>query len=190
MKLALTALRALVGATMFAHGAQKLFGWFGGPGLEGTGRFFGGMGLEPGKRAALAAGASELGGGALLATGFLTPLGSAATVGVMSQAIETVHLPKGFFNAEGGYEFNALLIASALALAEAGPGPLSLDRALGTERSGTLWALAALGAGVAGPRLLQRLAASRASGPAAAPAPAPHSDGRQQEAPETVGSSR
>jgi putative oxidoreductase len=189
MKLALTALRAVLGATMFAHGAQKLFGWFGGHGLEGTGQFFDGIGLQPGKRSALVAGASEVGGGALLATGFLTPLGSAATIGVMTQAIESVHKPKGFFNTEGGYEFPLLVVASALALAETGPGPLSLDRALGTERSGTLWALAALGAGIAGPRLLRPLATSGASEPPGAPAPAPQSDGHQQAAPETVGAS-
>jgi putative oxidoreductase len=186
MKLGLTVLRVTVGATFFAHGAQKLFGWFGGYGLKATGDAFDSMGLKPGKRTALVAGASEAGGGALLAAGFLTPLGAAATIGVMSQAIRTVHWAKGFFVTEGGYEYNLALIASVTALADLGPGPLSLDRALGTERSGPLWALAALGAGLAGPQLLERMAP--ASPPT--PAPAPQTDGHPQAAPETVGSSR
>ena len=185
MKLALTAFRVLIGATIFAHGAQKVFGWFGGSGREATGEAFEGMGLKPGKPVATAAGAAEVGGGALLAAGFLTPLGSAATIGVMSQAIETVHKPKGFFVTEGGYEYNLVLIAAAVALAEVGPGPLSLDRLLGTERKGTLWALAAVGAGVAGPKLLERRLAPNED--ATSPAPAPQSDGRPQAARETVG---
>jgi putative oxidoreductase len=185
MKLGLTVFRALIGATMFAHGAQKLFGWFGGYGLEATGQAFDSMGLKPGKRSALVAGASEAGGGALLATGFLTPLGSAATVGVMSQAIKTVHKEKGFFVTEGGYEYNLALGAAALVLADLGPGPISLDRVLGTELRGPLVALAAVGAGLAGPLLLERLAPSEP-----APAPAPHTDAPQPVAQETVGSSR
>jgi putative oxidoreductase len=186
MKLGLTALRAAVGAVFFAHGAQKLFGWFGGPGLQGTSQAFDSIGLAPGRRNALIAGASEVGGGALLATGFLTPVAAATTIGVQSQAIRTVHWDKGFFVMNGGFEFNLTLIAAALALADAGPGAWSLDRALGTERSGPLWALAALAAGLAGPRLLERMAP--ASPPT--PAPAPQTDGHPQAAPETVGSSR
>ena len=187
MKLGFTAFRAVVGATMFAHGAQKLFGWFGGPGLEGMAGAFDSMGLKPGKRSALAAGVSEAGGGLLLATGFLTPLGSAATIGVQSQAIRTVHGPKGFFNTEGGFEYNLTLIAAAVALADRGPGPISLDRALGTERRGTAWALAALAAGLAGPKLLERLGAREASAPEA-PAPAPQNGAGGPVAQEPVGS--
>jgi putative oxidoreductase len=172
MKLGITAFRATVGAVFFAHGAQKLFGWFGGPGLEGTSKGFDAMGLKPGRRNALIAGASEAGGGALLATGFLTPLASAATIGVMSQAIRSVHWKKGFFSTQGGYEFNLTLIAAAFAIADTGPGPLSLDRALGTEKSGPLWALAALAAGLAGPRLVERLAPAPAE-PVTAPAAPP-----------------
>jgi putative oxidoreductase len=186
MKLGLTALRAVVGAVFIAHGTQKLFGWFGGPGLGNLGKAFDSMGLRPGRRNALIAGVAETGGGALIATGFLSPLGSAATIGVMDQAIRTVHLDKGFFVTNGGYEYNLTLIAAAVALADTGPGPISLDRALGTERSGPPWALAALAAGLAGPRLMQRLAP--ASPPPAA-APAPQTDGRPEAARETVGSS-
>jgi putative oxidoreductase len=158
MKLGVTILRAVVGGTFIAHGVQKLFGWFGGPGLEGMATGLEQMGLRPGKRNALIAGTAETGGGALLATGFLTPLGAAAVLSVMHQAVRTVHWQKGFFNTAGGYEYNLVISAAVVALVDAGPGPLSVDRALGTERSGPLWALAALGAGIAGPRLLERLA--------------------------------
>jgi putative oxidoreductase len=127
MKLGITAMRAAVGAVFFAHGAQKLFGWFGGGGLEGTAKGFDSMGLKPGKRTALVAGVSEAGGGAMLANGFLTPLASAAVIGVMNQAVRTVHLNKGFFASNGGYEFNLVLVASAVALADLGPGDWSLD---------------------------------------------------------------
>jgi putative oxidoreductase len=179
MKLGLTAFRAAVGAVFIAHGTQKLFGWFGGAGLEGTAKGFDAIGLRPGKRNALIAGASETTGGTLLATGLLTPLGSAATIGVMSQAIRTVHWEKGFFNHDGGYEYNLTLICAAFALADTGPGPISLDRALGTERSGPLWALAALAAGLAGPRLVERLAPAEVE--------APQTDGQPEPAPEPVG---
>jgi hypothetical protein len=76
----------------------------------------------------------------------------------MDQAVRTVHWSKGFFNSDGGYEYNVVLAASVLAIADLGPGPLSLDRALGTEKSGPFWALAALAAGLAGPRVLERFA--------------------------------
>ena len=167
MALGHTLFRVAVGGTFFAHGAQKLFGWFGGHGLEATGGAFDSMGLKPGKRTALVAGASEAGGGALLALGLLTPAASAALIGVMHQAVKTVHLDKGFFVTEGGYEYNLLLGASAFLLADIGPGPISLDEKLGTKLSGPAVALAALGAGLAGPKLLERLAP--ADEPEAAP---------------------
>jgi putative oxidoreductase len=158
MKLGLTILRAVVGGTFFAHGAQKLFGWFGGPGLEGMGKGFEQMGMRPGRRNAMIAGVAEAGGGTLLATGFLTPVGAAGVIGVMHQAVRKVHWEKGFFMTAGGYEYNLALVAACVALVDAGPGPWSLDRALGTEKSGPLWALAALSAGLAGPLLLERMA--------------------------------
>ena len=177
MKLGLTALRATLGAVFFSHGAQKLFGWFGGHGLEATASAFDSMGLRPGKRTALLAGASEAGGGALLGLGLLTPLGSAAVIGVMDQAVRTVHLQKGFFVTNGGYEYNLTLVAAALVLADSGPGPLSLDEKLGLRMSGPLWAIAALGAGLAGPRIVERLA------PPAEPEPPAT---QQESAPEPV----
>jgi putative oxidoreductase len=158
MRFGLPALRAVTGAVFIGHGTQKLFGWFNGPGPEGVAQGFDAMGLRPGKRNAVLAGVSETVGGTLLATGFLTPLGSAAAIGVMDEAIRTVHRSKGFFNTDGGYEFNLLLAASAIALADAGPGPWSVDRALGLKLHGPAWAIAALAAGLAGPRLVERFA--------------------------------
>jgi putative oxidoreductase len=150
MDLALFVLRAAVGLLMMGHGAQKLFGSFGGHGLAGTGQFFEALGLRPGRRNAMAAGLGEFGGGLLLVLGLLTPLGAAALIGVMMVAILTVHAPKGPWVTEGGYEYNALIIAVAFALAGAGPGAWSLDNAFGLDLAGTGWALGALGAGVLG----------------------------------------
>jgi putative oxidoreductase len=150
MDLALFVLRAVVGLLMMGHGAQKLFGSFGGHGVAGTGQFFEGLGLRPGRRHATAAGVSEFGGGLLLVLGFITPLGAAAIIGVMAVAILTVHAPKGPWVTEGGYEYNALIIAVAFALAGAGPGSWSLDNAFGLDLAGTGWALGALGAGILG----------------------------------------
>ncbi len=150
MRLGLTILRLVVGGLFVGHGLQKLAGKFGGGGPEQTGESFEQLGLKPGKSHAVAAGVSEAGGGALIAAGALTPLGAAAITGTMATAIRTVHGPKGPWNAEGGYEFNLVLIATVFALTAAGPGPWSVDGARGRERWGTPWALAALGGGLAG----------------------------------------
>lgn len=125
----LLALRVGVGGTLVAHGAQKLFGWFGGPGLEQTGAIFEQVGFRPGKPNALAAGLGEAGGGALLAVGLGTPGAGAAVAGTMIVASST-HVDNGFFGANGGFEYPAVLGWSAAALALTGPGMLSLDRAL------------------------------------------------------------
>src|SRR3954465_4787287 len=95
MKLMRFVLRALIGGLFVGHGTQKLFGWFGGHGIEGTSGFFESLGLKPGKRTAVAAGAAEAGGGALLAAGLLTPVAGAAIAGTMVTAIRHVHLQKG-----------------------------------------------------------------------------------------------
>ena len=154
MKLGLTLLRAVLGGLLFGHGAQKLFGWFGGHGPDGTGQFFESIGIKPGRRQAISAGAAEAAGGALVATGFLMPVGAALVTGSMYQAIKTVHAPKGPWVTEGGWEYNAVIIAAVAALTDVGAGDVSLDRAFGTELSGPFWAVAALAAGVAGPTLL------------------------------------
>jgi putative oxidoreductase len=136
-------LRLVVGLTMAAHGAQKLFGSFGGPGLAGTAHFLEQMGFRPGELHALLSGGAEFGGGLLLALGLLTPLGAAAVTGSMLAAIATVTWQNGFISAKGGYEYNLVLIASALAVAFAGPGRLSVDEALGWRLSGWRWGVAA-----------------------------------------------
>jgi len=136
-------LRLVVGLTMAAHGAQKLFGWFGGPGFTGTAHFLEQMGFRPGGLHTVLSGGSELGGGLLLALGLLTPLGAAAVTGSMVAAIATVTWENGFISAKGGYEYNLVLIASALAITLAGPGRLSLDRALGLRLSGWRWGVGA-----------------------------------------------
>jgi putative oxidoreductase len=143
-------LRTLMGILFMGHGLQKLRGWFGGYGIEGTGQYFESIGLRPGKKHATAAGVAETAGGALLTLGLLTPAASAALIGVMATAVKTVHMEKGPWVSEGGWEYNAIVIASLVALTETGPGDLSLDRTLGTELSGPFWAFAALAAGLGG----------------------------------------
>jgi putative oxidoreductase len=150
MKLGRLLLRFVVGGFFIGHGTQKLFGWFGGNGLKGTAEGFDQLGLRPAGAHAAAAGVAEAGGGALLLTGFQTPLAAAGITATMLTAIRTVHLKNGPWATNGGYEYNVVLIAAALALADLGPGPLSLDAARGRERTGTGWALAAAGAGALG----------------------------------------
>lgn len=141
--------RGAIGSLMIGHGTQKLFGWFGGGGPEGTGQFFEQVGLRPGRRNALAAGATETGGGALLALGLATPVAVAALQGVMLSAIRHVHWKNGPWVTKGGYEYNLVLLAALFGLAESGPGRLSLDAARGKERAGLGWALAAFAAAAA-----------------------------------------
>ena len=149
MQLMSLATRLLIGGLFVGHGTQKLKGWFGGPGLENTSGWMASMDMHPGRRNALAAGVTETAGGAMLALGLGTPVAAAALTGTMITAIRKVHLANGPWNASGGYEYNAVLIAAALVIAEQGPGPISLDALLGTERKGTGWALAALVLGAA-----------------------------------------
>jgi len=120
--------RALLGVIFFYHGSQKLFGWFGGYGLKGTGGFFeSALGMKPGVLFAFVSGAGEFVAGVLVLLGWLNPIGPALIVAVMLVAIITVHAPKGFDNGAGGYEYNLANIAGAFALAAAGNGAYSLD---------------------------------------------------------------
>ncbi|WP_225830846.1 DoxX family protein [Streptomyces sp. NK08204] len=128
--LGLLLLRLGTGGVLAAHGTQKLFGWFGGHGLEGTGQFMESVGYAPGKASATAAGLAEAGGGALLALGLATPAAGAAAAGAMAGAA-AVHVPSGFFAQSGGYEYAASLGLAATGLAITGPGRLSLDHAFG-----------------------------------------------------------
>ena len=174
MKLGLALLRIIVGGLFIGHGLQKLAGKFGGHGPEGTGQFFEQLGLRPGKTHAVAAGAAEAGGGALLALGAFTPLAAAALTGTMTTAIRTVHAPKGPWVSEGGYEYNLVLMAAVFAITDVGPGALSVDALRGREHRGTVWALAQLGAGVAGSAAVMAWGAKQpAAAPEAAPTPAP-----------------
>jgi putative oxidoreductase len=165
-------LRFTIGGTFFVHGTQKLFGWFGGYGPDGTGQFFESLGLRPGRRNAIAAGATEAGGGILIALGLATPLAAAGLSAVMITALRTAVWNEGFKPATGEHE--VLLAVAALALTETGPGAPSLDSALGGERSGIGWTLAALGAGAAGSAMAVETGRRQPPAPAAAPeAPAP-----------------
>ena len=143
-------LRLTVELTLAAHGALKLFGWFGGPGLNGTGQFFEMLGFHPGRRHALLAGLAETVGGLLLALGLITPLGSAAIISVMLVAIYSVHMQKGFFAQNGGYEYNLVLAVAALTLAFTGSGSLSADAMLKQGDGGAFTGLVALVAGILG----------------------------------------
>ncbi|MFN8621452.1 MAG: DoxX family protein [Chloroflexota bacterium] len=129
--LALLLLRAVVGGLLAGHGAQKLFGAYGGPGVEGTTRMMGGLGLQPARPMALAAGASELGGGALTAAGLLGPFGPLAGIGAMSVAATTAHAGKPIWATKGGAELPVTNLAVLAALLVAGNGRLALDRILG-----------------------------------------------------------
>ena len=154
MDLGRTTLRLVVGPLFVGHGTQKLFGWFGGHGLEGTGASFEKLGLKPGKRHATAAGASEALGGVLLTLGALTPVAAGLITGAMVTAIRKVHLSKGPWVTNGGYEYNLTLIAAMLALTEAGPGRPSVDEAVFPWLKGNRWALAQFAAAAAGATLL------------------------------------
>jgi putative oxidoreductase len=155
MDLAKLALRGIIGSLFVGHGTQKLFGWFGGHGPDATGGAFESLGLRPGKRHAIAAGAAEAGGGALLVLGAATPLAAATLTGTMTTAIRKVHGPKGPWVTEGGWEYNVVLIAAVAALAESGPGSPSLS----PNWHGKGWAVAAIAAGVAGSYLNDQLSA-------------------------------
>jgi putative oxidoreductase len=150
MDLGLLIVRFVVGLTLAAHGAQKLFGWFGGYGLDATGQFMETLGFHPGRRHAALAGLTEAGGGVLLALGLLTPLGAALIASVMLVATITVHLKNGFFASSGGFEYNLVLAAAAVSLAFSGPGALSIDALLGYSFAGTVWGVGAIIVALAG----------------------------------------
>ncbi|MFE2105272.1 DoxX family protein [Kitasatospora sp. NPDC059463] len=167
--LGLLALRGALGGVLIAHGTQKLFGWFGGGGLEGTAQAMEAMGFHPPRQSALAAGLGEAGGGALLVAGLATPAAGAVVAGTMAGAV-AVHAPSGFFAMSGGYEYPAFLGAAGLAVGLAGPGRYSLDHLSGHAFNrpwvGVLaFAASAAGAGavVARRRHAVRLAEERAA---------------------------
>lgn len=150
MDLALLVLRLVVGLLFVGHGAQKLFGVFGGGGLESTAGMFDNIGLQPGWLHARAAGTAEFLGGALIALGLFTPFAAAALIAVMTAAVITVHARNGIWNSNQGYEFNVVLSAAVFALAGIGAGAWSLDNAFGFDLHGVIWAVAALAVGIIG----------------------------------------
>jgi putative oxidoreductase len=133
MVIALLISRIIIGLGIAAHGSQKLFGWYGGYGLKGTGSFFEQLGFKPGPLFALGAGLGEFGGGLLTVLGLGGPIGPALIVMVMLVAIVTVHLGHGFFVTKNGVEVPSLYIAGSLLIALAGPGLYSLDTLLGAN---------------------------------------------------------
>ena len=149
MSLASTLLRTTIGGLFVGHGLQKLTGAFDGPGLEGTEQMMAGTGMHPAARTARLVAVAETAGGAALALGAATPLAAATVVATMVTAVRKVHGSKGPWNTEGGFEYNAVLIAAAAAVA-AGPGGPSIDQAFGKKTWGTGGALFALVAGTIG----------------------------------------
>ncbi len=150
MDFGLFVLHAAVGLFFIGHGAQKLFGAFGGHGLAGTAGVFESLGLRPGRGHATAAGLAEFTGGILLALGFLVPVAAALIVATMVAAVVTAHAGKGPWATEGGWELNVTYAVAAVALAGAGAGAWSLDNAFDLDLSGTEWAVGALAAGLLG----------------------------------------
>ena len=151
VSIGLLALRVVIGLAMAAHGSQKLFGWFGGHGLAGTGGFFEMLGFKPGRTFAFMAGATEILSGLLIATGFLGPIGPALMLSVMIVAALTVHLKNGFFAQSNGVEVTVLFGVGAVALAFTGFGQYSLDALTGLAALfGPAEAIIALAAGVLG----------------------------------------
>lgn len=142
-------LRVLVGVGLSLHGFQKLFGWFGGGGLEGTGAWFRSLGFGDGRTAALAAGGSEVAGGLGLAVGLLTPVAAAAVIGTMTTAGLVNNADNGFWSVRKGWELNGYLIVVGWAVATAGPGAFSLDAVIGWRLHGVLPGVLALAVGVA-----------------------------------------
>ncbi len=150
MNVGLLILRVVIGLLFVGHGAQKLFGIWGGHGLAGTAGFFENIGLKPGRLHATAAGVMEFGGGLLLALGLFTPVAALTLIAVMTAAVISVHFAKGLWVTNGGYEYNLVLASVAFALADTGAGNWSLDHALSLSDHGVLWAIGALVIGVIG----------------------------------------
>lgn len=129
------ALRLPVGIIFMAHGGQKLFGWFGGYGLEGTGQWMASIGIEPGVLMAFLAGSAELVGGLFILLGLLTRPAAVVLAFTMIIAIASVHISNGLFMANNGYEFALALLAASVSLALSGSGKVALDKAIVSKLS-------------------------------------------------------
>jgi putative oxidoreductase len=156
---ALLTARLALGGTMIAHGAQKQYGAFGGPGHDKAAQMMHSLGLRPGERHATMASSAEMASGGLIALGLGGPIGPAILTSIMLVAIETVHKQKGFWNSGGGYEMNVMILMLALLLANNGYGSLSLDGAIGVSKkmhAGFAWLALAGGIAAAAGILSQR----------------------------------
>lgn len=120
-------IRLIIGVLFIGHGAQKLFGWFGGHGLKGTAGWLESMNMKPAMLMAVMAGLSELVGGILFVLGLLTPLAGLLIAGTMVVAIAKVHGANGLWSTANGYEYNLTILAVAIGIALAGPGQFALD---------------------------------------------------------------
>jgi putative oxidoreductase len=148
MNAGLFVLRVVVGAVMAGHGAQKLFGWFGGYGIAGTGGYLESLGFRPGRIFATAAALAEFLGGLLIAVGFLGPIGPAVVLATMIVAAISVHWQNGLFATTNGIELPLVYAAISAALALTGPGAYSIDEAVGLTPFWTpalTWAAVAIG---------------------------------------------
>jgi putative oxidoreductase len=148
MSVALLVLRVVCGALFAGHGSQKLFGWFRGHGLAGTGSYFESVGLVPGVPLAFLAGLAELAGGLLLASGLFLPVACLLLVAVMATAIGIVHWRNGVWAADGGFELPLLMASIAFAVSAIGPGSISLDNAFGIDWASLVWAIVATIVGI------------------------------------------
>jgi putative oxidoreductase len=149
MNIGILILRAIVGLTIAAHGAQKTFGSFGGSGIAGTAGLLESLGFRPGRLYAYLLGIAELTAGVLMALGLFTPAAALVIIGVMTAATVAVHLKNGFFVTSNGFEHPLVVAAAAAAIAFAGPGRYSLDALLDLQQSGVTVGLWATLAGVA-----------------------------------------
>ena len=150
LDLGLVILRVVIGLIVAAHGAQKLFGWFGGHRIEGTAQFLSSLGVRPATFWAVIVGIAEFGGGLLTAAGLLGPVGPALLVGAMLAATALVHWDKGFWATAGGIEYTLALGTAALAMALTGFGRFALDNALGLDLHEPVYVVAALVVAVLG----------------------------------------
>jgi putative oxidoreductase len=144
MELGLLLIRVVAGGLLAGHGVQKLFGWLGGSGLDGTGGYLASHGFLPGRPFAALAGLAELIGGLFLLAGLATPLAAALVVSTMIVAARTDHVGKGLWIFNGGAEYALTMASIGLGLAIAGPGALSIDQFVGIESSGLVAGLVAL----------------------------------------------
>jgi putative oxidoreductase len=150
MHIGLFLIQLTIGALVFAHGAQKLLGWFGGFGIEGTAGYMDSIGLRHGRLMAIAAGATELIGGLLVAAGLFLPLGAALVASAMLVAARTDHRGKGLWIWAGGAELVLTNAAVAIGLAMSNPARWSLDHAIGWDVHGLAWGIGAAVAALIG----------------------------------------